>query len=109
MRFAIDYFRAQCHGGRHVIENARHPSQYQVVAQPPYSAGVELWSDDAPIHYKKETRENTRAESDVLTGYFIVRTDYNEAFWLEHKGKRMSTPQAAEFLLAELFELIICE
>ena len=61
------------------------------------------------MYDRNSVRKNTRAEAVDVNGRLLVKFDFNQSFWFEHEGHRVSLQQAAKFLLADLFLLLVSD
>ena len=111
LRSSIQYFQQRCKDGEHIKDLAEFVSgEFRVYAEAPYSSSIEISrSDSAAIFYSKQIRKNPRAEPKVETGRLLIQSNFQQSFWFEHDGERMSIQQVAAFLLADLFRLVISE
>lgn len=106
MEFAAEYFRLHCQKAEHIMHSAKAPSEFSVQTDVPPPLRVRLLFADSIVHYEKPILDNSQSELQTITGKLLVKTSY-QSYRLEHDGIQMSTEEAAEFLLKDMFELVL--
>ncbi len=88
------------------MHSAKAPSEFSVQTDVPRPLRVRLLLANSMVHYEKPILDNSQSELQTINGELFVKAS-NQSYWLEHNGVQMSTEETAEFLLKDMFELVL--